>query len=871
MSLEKKLNFKYYNYNQNLFKEIINSKAEIYIFENYYDLKEALKNYNPLPLSQQSLFLTIKEFEERLFSSQKIVLKEEKLPLILYSVLTAEEKKELRIFNYQDIYQFSARFFSYFNLLLDYQLNKISGLTAWQQQRSSRLKNIKERYQKKLKRLGYTDYITLKEKKNFNLTFLKNYGKINFFNIVDFNPYYKSLLKYLNQEIEVTVHLQLLKNDFDEKTLQLKKISFPEIKKDLEIRKSSSKLKSLAAFLNEKENSATETSLLAAGDEIEEAAVLADSFDLNSQKKYQEHKIYKFLEAFYQLYQQGKAGSEILIELKELSDLLTQKLFKKYLNLTPAELEKIKELIRKDYYYLDLKTIEKEIPVLKKLYQTLVKIRDIDNLTELIELLTSLTKTVLAEEKKESIEKLSDSMFELKSVEELAVVIDWNDYYSDKGKGLFSLFLNHLAYKKISLNKSENSLSYYSSLSAPQLKRKKVLINNCTQDKFAHSKAGLYFLSEKQLQDNGINFKDKKQFWQKYKFLRHIFNADQAVIFTVENEAENIIPAVILEELALDFNLDYQDSKLNKLSEKQILNNLFAYNEKQILKRNSLKNFNQNIKLEKNDFGDYFNFTYYKYKSLKDCYHRFYLEQLVKLETELEIKPSLSLMTVGILTHQIFADLILYAREKKIKVKNITAEFRKKTIKKAINDCKLKIDKEYFNFYNQIIYKSIDNSFKYFTELVDKDLPKDHNNILVEWPEWSYQRQKYFTAAEIDFYLSGRIDLLLLNQLRYFIIDFKTGAGDKKQLDFYSLMLRQNYSQKLPAESKKAIYNIFAEKLEYSYNNFEKEEKLGAELEELSYLLFENKEYQRIYKSRCQRCPYRKICRVEVENNEQSY
>lgn len=56
MEQENNLNFKYYNYKQDLFKEIISQQPAVYIFDNYNDLKEALKHYQPKPLSQQSQF-----------------------------------------------------------------------------------------------------------------------------------------------------------------------------------------------------------------------------------------------------------------------------------------------------------------------------------------------------------------------------------------------------------------------------------------------------------------------------------------------------------------------------------------------------------------------------------------------------------------------------------------------------------------------------------------------------------------------------------------------------------------------------------------------------------------------------------------------
>jgi hypothetical protein len=151
-------------------------------------------------LSKQSQFFSLKEFKERLLSSNQILLKEEKLPLLLYSVLTAEEKKELRLDGYQDIYQFSARFFGYFELLQDYQLAEIKGLADWQQQRVNRLLTINKRYQQRLKQLGYVDYLALKENNNLNLQFLKGFKQIILFNIVDFTPYLKKILQQISFE-----------------------------------------------------------------------------------------------------------------------------------------------------------------------------------------------------------------------------------------------------------------------------------------------------------------------------------------------------------------------------------------------------------------------------------------------------------------------------------------------------------------------------------------------------------------------------------------------------------------------------------------------------------------------------------------------
>ena len=226
------MDFKYYNYQQDLFKEIIGQEAEVYLFKNYQDLKEAVRVYEPQPLKKQSLFLTVSEFKDRLFSSDQIVIREEKLPLILFSVLTAEEKSELKLDSYQDIYQFSQRFFAYFKLQQNYRLERFKGLAVWQKKRIKRLKRIKKRYQHKLTELGYVDQLTLKDEKNLNTNFLNDYQKINFFNILDFTPYFRELLQELSQNFKVELHLQLAEGDFDENKLVLQEITLPEIEKN---------------------------------------------------------------------------------------------------------------------------------------------------------------------------------------------------------------------------------------------------------------------------------------------------------------------------------------------------------------------------------------------------------------------------------------------------------------------------------------------------------------------------------------------------------------------------------------------------------------------------------------------------------------
>lgn len=866
------MEFNYYSYADDLFAEVIQQQPAVYIFDNYYDLKIAIERYHPQPLQQQSLFLTLKEFKERLFGSEQLLIKEEKLPLLLYSVLTEVEKAELRIENYQDIYQFSSRFFAYFKLCLDYKIKQLTDLTDWQKARIDRLEKIKIRYQNLLHSLGYVDQLILQEKINLNIDFLTEYQQLNFFNIVDFTPYFKDLLSQLANDFKIRLHLQISPEDFSENDLTLKKITLPSIKQPkIEIKKSNSKLKSLAAFLTELETSNQKVELIEAGSKVEVANILGQKFDCQDSKSCQSTEVYTFLQSLYNLYQAGRNGTELLVDLQLLNNLLSQSLARNWLGFTAEDFQKLQGLIREDYYYLDRSVIQQQLPNLNPLLKILVDLQQIGSINDLVEFLLQISAELFQKVSNEILEKFSDTLLELKSIESLDIITDWQLYYNDRGRGLFSLFLSQFAFKKIASSDNPAVIDFFPAKFAPQIKRKKLLINNCIQEKFKPGVAGLYFLSEKQLQANGIQLQQKKQLINKYKFLRHLFNSEQVIIFTVENESESIMPAVILEELALEYELDFIPASLNHFTEKEVLAKFFNFKVEPALKSQDLVSFTRNLLVEQTDFGSHFNFSYYKYKYFKDCYHRFYLEFLAKLPTELEIKPALSLAVLGIIAHQVFADLLNYAKQQQIYPAQISENIRQKLIISAVRKNELKIAKDYLSFYEQIIVQILNSSFLHFSKLLQKYLPVDFENILVEWPEWDYQRQQYFSNQKLGFYLSGRIDLLIFSQDDYFIIDFKTGGGDQKQLDFYSLMLRQNYAEKLPAQSRKAIYNIFAEAFEYSYHTQEKEEQLGSELFTLTERLFATGEYERIYKSRCQNCPYQAICRVEVTADEKSY
>lgn len=898
------MNFKYFDFKKDIFKELINEQTAVFIFNNYSDLKQAAGNYRPSPLEKQSIFLTLDEFKRRIFSSDKILMGEDKLSLVLYSVLNREEKKELMIDNYQDIYYFSEKFFSFFDLLNEYNISQLVGLNNWQQERYELLCHIKDKFQKKIEELNLFDILKSKNVEELNLNWVEEGFQLIFFNILDFSPYLKNILKTLDQkEVNITLTLQIDRDDFDEKNLNLEKLSFPkQLPTELKIFQSSTEIKSLASILleleetkqiyenknemedikdkdSEKKSSAKKIPQIElidpSPDKIDYENILSKEFKESAKISFTDNNFYKLLELLLNLYQKSKFEDRLLLHLPTIQKLSSHQLFRKWSNFSAAEHEVLQNFIKEDYYYIDIEKIKKDIEALELLYDFIIELRNIKSIEELISLVNNILSSLEIELDNEVEENFFESLLELRSLNNLGIKSDFNQLFTDFGGGIFKILLNILSKRRTKRYADDLNYSIYQLNNAPMLKRDKVLIVNCTQDKFTFKKDGLFFLNEKQLKQNGLPDAEKSYLIKKYHFLRHIFNSEESIIFTVNNLDENIYPAAVLEELLLYYGLEFEKSRAEEIKEKDILVNFMNFEEQESAgiinsfgRLNKVDNqiFNSDLKLVEDEFNNNYSLSYYKYRNLKDCFHRFYLENIIGLDTTAEISQSLSLKNLGILTHQVFADLILYAVEEGLSFNEIDSKKIREITFRVLEENILKTNYDYLSFYKNIIIPKLESSFLRFAELIKSDTPETAENILVEWPEWNYEKKSFYKKENTSFFLSGRIDLLFMDQNEYFIIDFKTGGGNKKQLDFYSLMLKENYSAELPDASRKAIYSVFDEKLNRYYQN--KEDAIKKEMQELINELFEAKKYRRIYKSRCKRCPYLEICRVEDLDNE---
>ena len=224
------MQIKFLDYQDNLFEKAIDNKgARVYVFDNYGNLQKAREYYQRPFLEKQSLFISMDDLKENLFPTGRLVLREEKRTLLLYELLTREEKKSLGIVYYFDFIELAAGMFRFFAELNEYLVEELEGLQGWQEEKYKLYRDLYERYCRRMEELGYTDSTLAFDFRYFDDYLLQGYEGITFVNILNFTPKEKLLLERLEEcGHGLELILQLAEEDYDRENFRIKSFTLPE-------------------------------------------------------------------------------------------------------------------------------------------------------------------------------------------------------------------------------------------------------------------------------------------------------------------------------------------------------------------------------------------------------------------------------------------------------------------------------------------------------------------------------------------------------------------------------------------------------------------------------------------------------------------
>ncbi|MGM0502788.1 MAG: PD-(D/E)XK nuclease family protein, partial [Bacillota bacterium] len=862
------LEFEYIDYKDDLLAEVIdNQEPCIYLFANYNDKQEAEKVYQKPLLKQRSLFLTLDELKEKLFVTDKLVLKEEKLVLMFYEVLTKADKEKLGIEDYFNVIELANDFFDFYDELNEYQIEEINALTSWQQEKYEVFQEIRDRFDSELAKKGYTDRTLANDFANFNLQFIAGFSQIVAVNILEVSPLEKEILAKLERaEKKIKFYYQLQSSDFDEQQLTLKSLTLPQnLDTKVEIYQSNNQFLELINLLVELKETEKNYELLDADRNNSQYNKLLSSekFELEQDFKFSATKLYQFLEGLYNLLKSSdNTAGALKLDLAQLRELSCSSAFKEYYGLQQENINSLNQLAQRGYVYLNKDLIKskketEQLDAFLAIIDDILTITRFNNLPQFIEWLNNLELEALATDKFENdIAKYFSALAEIKAISDLEIISSWADYFVNPATGLFKLILRYLKFKKLNVNLSEenNKIALKQLLTASIKNRENIIILNSCEGMIPSVEGSNFLLTEQQRRDLGLISSTTKRLKEEYKFYREVLSAEKVIIFTLKNEEQNITPSSFLEKLILNYDLDVKKAAVKEKHYGLIMQQLFTDSQLEAVNSNlpQLK-----IPLDKTDFQSSLRLSYYKYRTLQTCYCKFYLQHLMYLQAEWEvIEKKLSKKTLGSLVHNIF-EAVVSKMSREIKNKDFAVDKKqvRNIVEQEITKQKLKIPNYYESYYQEILFPVVTEAVVDFLKKLEQKLEGKIEELLIEYAP---QPTRLMTANRGDVFLTGRIDLAVKTSQQNYIIDYKTGSGSEEQLDFYALLFDEKEQQ-----LERNIYNVLEKR--FNQTKIEPAVELKQELIKELEQFFEIDNYQLAANYHCNNCQYFDVCKVVLK------
>ena len=900
------------DFTEDIFQQAVKPASTLYLAddERAGNLEPARKRYQRQlePLTPQSKFISLSDFKEMLLATGKITLREEKLAVILYELLTEEEKNRLRVDSYNDIIDFASRFHRFYQELAEYQLQieELPKLEGWRREKFQLFQRLRERYLNRLAESGFTDVSLEYSLANFSPGALKQFDRVVLLNIIELTPLEKELLQKVDEHLEVELYLQLPPGDFAGADLEFTGLTLEEAwpgrldpgKLELYTAEEDT-LQLLSALKLAETFGLQQTELLTprCRDTGYQRLLSPARVEMTRRENYSRCQIYRFLKSLYQLLAESPQDSDD-VRLTALLYALGKPYFREYFQLPEQMVDQIRDLIKDNYLYLDSRLSRQRVPSLQPVLAELKKLKGLKKMKDLVDYLDQLNFSILSSSRYlNDVDQLYDGMLELAAIEDLGLVGDWTSYYQNPARGLLDRLLQYLEFKQLKpLSETASGrpeLKLSELLFAPHRQRQNLLVLNASTGWLpASSGVREFLLTEEQREEVGLPTPAAERRAQRYYFFRHLLTAERVGVLALENQRSNESPGAFLEELKLRQGLEYQEAPANRQHYRQFFASLLAGNTEAERSRDRKTRISdrtidttdssgwiggsrpdlplssaEEIAAEEGpliEAGDFpsrgLRLGFYSFKTLRSCYFRFLCQELFQLpETLGDFDSDLNALTFGSLVHDLAEGVLNKIGANGLKMERSQVAG---AVDQVLDEYRLKIDHRFNKYYRLVVREALIESLLKFPEIPESPLKRSREKIRELKTEFSppgLQDKPYFTSELVDFYLTGRLDLLLETETEKIIVDFKSSSRIKNdhrdQLNYYALLLREGLSETKPIH--KFIYlvleNIFAGEPPGSELEF------SREVEEELTAFVNSPRYTR--NSSCRWCSYTAICR----------
>lgn len=844
--------FHFIDYGQSIFdhtfskiKELNNS---IIVVNSVKDLSLCRKSHFEHYGLSNNLILTMEEFKEMIFFKEKPIVKGEFRLISFFKSLNEEQKTRFNINNIFDCIEFGNRFFKLYEDLGEERKVKQNDLYEWQKETFKHLENIKDNYKNYMIARGLEDRIFVFNPGRADVSKISQ-DRIIFLNIFNFSRLEKHILeslKFANKKIDLFI--QMPEEDFDIEKMKITNVSIPNALPNIEIKEMPDNFIQSVNLINDI-SKVDKASVIDLGNRVEDSYLNEISnLKLQEYDYFTNTEFYNFLNDLFTIVENVESiDNQITLKISDLLKVQGSYYFSKYYEMTPKDKRSIVFLAKSGYKY-----IPKGFVICNKLYEDVEKIFKIDSFDDFFRYFAKKDFSIFNVNKYSNIyEKFYDALIEMEAINKNLVDNKWKSIFSKRRlcTSLLKFLLNLLKNRKVALN-LEKSNCIKSSLNDSSYNNNIFLIN-CDQKSMTVKGSVDFFLTDRQRKRLNLKNREVIELENRYKFIRALASSNKAFIYYIKDMEKGLETSSIVEEIKKKLNLKLIKTNLNIENYEDISKAIFKFESNHRIESNKI----DSLPLIKSDFvnNNQFSIGFYDYNDLNKCKYRYYLKSLVKLGTQMtkvvyRIDPNL----LGNIIHSVLNE-VAFSKKEDVLQNNFMISYKEveEILNKIIDEEKFKIATQYKRYYEKILYPFIVKGVISFYKSLKLRLKNEKiKNYLIEVSE----KQPIYEDDKNTYSIKGKADLRIETSTNNYIIDYKTGHADSKQLDFYHILY---YNEK--DNVVKWFYKFFDENLkeETSINVFE--EEIKASMNELVNLTY----YPRTEnKSICRYCEYLQICRV---------
>ncbi|WP_319371610.1 PD-(D/E)XK nuclease family protein [uncultured Ilyobacter sp.] len=887
------MKFTYVEYGKDILKGLKNDGKSVFVFSDNSLKNNAEERSEESFFRRNSLYTTISSMKETLLPEKRLVIREEKRTLLFYRAIPEDIKQKYNINSYYDIIDLGENFLKFYGELREHFTEDLKNLQKWQIEYLEDLESIKGNYIRLLDKYKYIPQDWANDLSNYSPYFFEKYEKFVFIDIPFFSPLEKKIVEKLSDNFEIEFLLQMAEGDFCEQELKIKKFTFPEKSNNIEVIQVSDDMHQLVNLIDIMKEDSIE--LFSQSPENSIYPNFAPRIFTGHKNILKNTNLYRFMELQYEIlsgittkiYSYDKNQEKTLyFSTQTILNALENRIFSDYYTINQEDNYFFSKIIENEYQYITKKIItddellrvlmdrkkpseETESKIfaflgkLSKIIEDICRISEVSGAGELIDLMgkedffrfSELDEDIYVD----SINKYFESLSEVKSLEMLDMHTCWEDYFGkSKAEPLYKLLLKYMQLKEVKLS-PRNDLTPAKIKSAGDessfLKEKAVYID-VSGKTLPGKNTKNFLLTEVQREENGLLSSEEMRLKEKYRFFQSLFNCKRAWVFSMKNEENDLDSSPFIEELMLNYGLNITKSKYEQRDVLSMARSLFKGGS--IANRKPMEN---SLPKCDSDFSEgIIKLGSYDYSLLTLCPYKYYLQNIASLSRQIrETESKLSPRTIGIIIHEVMEEIASQKKEE-IKNKNFSLEHLdiEGILRKSLSKRRLQIPFHLDNYYREVMFPVFLQGIKGFYKNIEKTIgDQDIRSFAGE-----KSKKVKLIDEKLKVVLSGRIDLIIEGDRDNYILDYKTGQGDPRQLDFYSILY---YGEENKA--KKYIFNAWDGKLEdYSdrknpLTSDDMKEQLGEFISHPSYKRTEKH-------STCNGCEYQQVCRMRWENEE---